>query len=65
MARAMVAFDSPAELAAVTVYMLGAAAAAGVPLMVPLVVSNTSPAGSAGAIVQVTTAPPWRTGVIP
>jgi len=48
----------------VTVYTLGAAATVGVPLMVPLVVSNTQPAGSAGLMAQIVTGAPLTVGEI-
>ena len=52
----------PSLFEAVTVYVVRPTVSVGVPLMCPVVVSKTRPAGSSGAIDQVNTGPPVETG---
>jgi hypothetical protein len=47
---------------AVTIYVAGAVAVVGMPLMLPSLALRVSPAGSAGATLQFTTAPPLALG---
>ena len=53
----------PPVLVAVTVYVVEEDTAVGVPLIVPVEVSNVNPAGTAGEIDQETTVPPVDVGV--
>jgi hypothetical protein len=53
----------PAELEAVTVKVAMAAAAVGVPLITPVMVLNTKPAGRDGLTLYAATAPPPLVGL--
>ena len=56
--------SSPPELVAVTVYVLDAVTAVGVPVISPVLPSNTSPLGKDGDTDQEIITPPLVDGVI-
>jgi hypothetical protein len=55
--------SDPPEFRAVTLYVIGAVAAAALPAMLPFAMLKLSPAGSAGLIDQDVAAPPLLIGV--